>query len=147
MTVSDQNSSVLDDRRHTPDDIDVKAVHTERHGAEVVPATLGDAERAPEKGTTLRPAAVHGQSTQPPSTVRYEMSNDATRDAGIDRVDQATIESDEKAAAQQKDPGAMPTQAEQRAADRVAQEAPDVEDEYREMTRKGAEVEGEGKIV
>lgn len=45
-----------------------------------------------------------------------------------------------------KDPGSMPTAEEEAAAERAAGEQPDVEDSYRDMTEKGAEADGEGKI-
>jgi hypothetical protein len=40
-----------------------------------------------------------------------------------------------------------PTPDEEKAAERAAEDAPDIEDTYRDMTEKGAHQEGEGKIV
>jgi hypothetical protein len=40
-----------------------------------------------------------------------------------------------------------PTPEEEQAAERAAEDAPDIEDTYRDMTEKGAHQEGEGKIV
>jgi len=39
-----------------------------------------------------------------------------------------------------------PTPEEEAAAERAAENAPDVEDEYRDMTEKGAQAKGEGAI-
>lgn len=45
-----------------------------------------------------------------------------------------------------KDPGSMPTAEEEAAAERAEGDQPDIEDTYRDMTEKGANAEGEGKI-
>lgn len=39
-----------------------------------------------------------------------------------------------------------PTPEEEAAAERAAADAPDIEEEYRDMTERGAHQEGEGKI-
>ena len=39
-----------------------------------------------------------------------------------------------------------PTPEEEAAAERAAENAPDIEEEYRDMTERGAHQEGEGKI-
>jgi len=44
------------------------------------------------------------------------------------------------------DPGRMPSPEEEAAAERAAEQAPDVEEPYREMTERGAHQDGEGKI-
>ena len=44
------------------------------------------------------------------------------------------------------DPGRMPTDDEEAAAEKAAAEAPDVSEPYEDMTRRGAETEGEGRI-
>lgn len=41
----------------------------------------------------------------------------------------------------------QPTPDEEAAAERAAEQAPDVEEEYRDMTERGAHQEGEGKIT
>lgn len=46
----------------------------------------------------------------------------------------------------EKDAGAMPDAEEEAAAERAAEDQPDIEDEYRDMTKKGAHAEGEGAI-
>lgn len=40
-----------------------------------------------------------------------------------------------------------PTPEEEKAAERAAESSPDIEDEYRESTERGADQEGEGKVV
>jgi hypothetical protein len=40
-----------------------------------------------------------------------------------------------------------PTPEEEKAAERAAEQSPDIEEEYRESTERGANQEGEGKIV
>lgn len=40
-----------------------------------------------------------------------------------------------------------PTPEEEKAAERAEESAPDIEDEYRESTERGADQEGEGKVV
>jgi hypothetical protein len=47
----------------------------------------------------------------------------------------------------EKDPGSMPTSEEEAAAERAEGDQPDIEDTYRDMTEKGANAEGEGKIT
>ena len=47
----------------------------------------------------------------------------------------------------EKDPGSMPTDEEEAAAERAAEEQPEVEETYRDMTERGAHAEGEGKIT
>lgn len=46
----------------------------------------------------------------------------------------------------EKDPGSMPTDEEEAAAERAAKDQPDIEETYRDMTERGAHAEGEGKI-
>lgn len=50
--------------------------------------------------------------------------------------------------AQNNDPSTLeePTPEEEAAAERAAEQAPDIEEPYREMTERGAHQEGEGKI-
>lgn len=40
-----------------------------------------------------------------------------------------------------------PTPEEEAAAERAAENAPDIEEEYKESVERGANVEGEGKVV
>ncbi len=46
----------------------------------------------------------------------------------------------------EKDAGSMPTAEEEAAAERAEGDQPDVEETYRDMTERGANAEGEGKI-
>ena len=46
----------------------------------------------------------------------------------------------------EKDPGPMPTAEEEAAAERAAEDQPDIEDTYKDMTDKGAHAKGEGSI-
>lgn len=45
-----------------------------------------------------------------------------------------------------RNPTGEPTEHEEEVADRNAESVPDVSEEYRDMTEKGANVEGEGEI-
>ena len=46
----------------------------------------------------------------------------------------------------EKDAGDMPTAEEEAAAERAAADQPDIEENYRDMTDKGAHAKGEGSI-
>jgi hypothetical protein len=67
------------------------------------------------------------------------------RDTHGDNVDDTTLESERRQAGMGADPGRPPTPEEERAAERHRPD-PDAADHARETNRRGAEVEGEGRI-
>lgn len=60
--------------------------------------------------------------------------------------DQTKSEEEREASTEHGDSGADPTPEEEAAADRSKDSAEGVEEPYRDMTRKGADVKGEGQI-
>ena len=67
-------------------------------------------------------------------------------DAGSDRVSEQTAAAEEQESAVEPTAGRAPTEEEAEAAERAGSADPGVAEAYRDMTSKGAEAEGEGRI-